>query len=728
MSEHEKPQEHLVYDYDEPPRSNQDTSFPGFSQPSLPAQLPITRAHDSHGAPATGPTPYLSGISYGPRDVHTQYSPFIPSASRPVPPQVIVTSYSPRSGSYGTKLEVRIRLSYDLSSYPGVSFSISFGAMRAQATVTKFDAGDDFHHYVLESDIPAFDPSVSPGTQVPLLLNMQDDYGTSLGAVEVGDFTFGYPSAYQYQTGTNTGLTRKRKQSEEPYVRSPPKRSVSQQMVNRMRAPSTGYAPPQGQMSPYLRSASSGTYGLQPQLPAQQMYAPGGGQAQSYAYPLAPYQQQQEMPSPGMQPSIYGAVSRGSSLSVPPAPATMAIALPSTTSSSAPTLVRTSSIQPSGSLAQPSTTAAPAFNPYAMYPNSKAVLKIDGDLDKMAVDWTEEEWEAKRRLVQFQRSQTGSTIVTTFEPVTPEERKPNSICISCIWWEEKKECYVTSVDTIYLLESLVAVRFTVEEKNRIRRNLEGFRPMTVSKAKADSEEFFKVIMGFPNPKPRNIEKDVKVFPWKILAHALKKIIGKYSASYSSTAGALLTPAAASYTSGGHTSGSEAGTEQHVTASPRSVSSSSAPPPHHRASSMTTTARSPNIPMLGPRTTALDMRASGGNQPGDQLRGMMPQEHMGTPHGLPSYGQPGGWSQMPQYSSGLPNTARPSWDLSAYIGTSPAAVTALPASAQQSQHYYRTPSMSSAGQEQGQDLGGGSYDMYNTGSAGPGGDSQRTSNA
>jgi hypothetical protein len=33
--------------------------------------------------------------------------------------------------------------------------------------------------------------------------------------------------------------------------------------------------------------------------------------------------------------------------------------------------------------------------------------------------------------------------------------------------------YVTSVDTIYLLESLVAVRFTVEEKNRIRRNLEG---------------------------------------------------------------------------------------------------------------------------------------------------------------------------------------------------------------------------------------------------------------
>lgn len=163
-----------------------------------------------------------------------------------------------------------------------------------------------------------------------------------------------------------------------------------------------------------------------------------------------------------------------------------------------------------------------------MYPaNSKAMLKIEGDLNSMVEGWTEAEWDAKRRLVQFQRSQQGSVISTTFEPTTPADRLPNSICVSCIWWEEKAECYVTSVDTIQLLESLVAVRFTVEEKNRIRRNLEGFRPATVSKTKADSEDFFKLIMGFPNPKPRNIEKDVKVFPWRILSTALKKIIGKY---------------------------------------------------------------------------------------------------------------------------------------------------------------------------------------------------------
>ena len=193
-----------------------------------------------------------------------------------------------------------------------------------------------------------------------------------------------------------------------------------------------------------------------------------------------------------------------------------------------PRLVRTSQISQSPSPAATPTVAPLSgnFNPYAVHPH-KAQLKISGELDTMTQSWTFEERDVKRRLVQFWRTQTGSAITTTFAPVAPENRQPNAICISCIWWEEKDQYYVTSVDTIFLLESLVAVRFTVEEKNRIRRNLEGFRPLTVSKGKADSEDFFKLIMGFPNPKPRNIEKDVKVYSWRILALALKKIIGKY---------------------------------------------------------------------------------------------------------------------------------------------------------------------------------------------------------
>lgn len=195
-----------------------------------------------------------------------------------------------------------------------------------------------------------------------------------------------------------------------------------------------------------------------------------------------------------------------------------------------PTLVRTTSL-PQGN---PTLGMGAGYSPFTSH--HKAVLHIQGNLESMAMNWTGEEWDNKRRIVMFKRSQNGSRLTATFRAVPVNERPPNNIYISCIWWEEKQECFVTSVDTIHLLEQLVAApdRFTVEEKNRIRRNLEGFKPLTVSKAKAESEAFFKIIMGFGNPKPRNIEKDVKVFPWKILASALKKIISKYSASPSST--------------------------------------------------------------------------------------------------------------------------------------------------------------------------------------------------
>ncbi|KAJ2016967.1 hypothetical protein GGI14_003281 [Coemansia sp. S680] len=178
------------------------------------------------------------------------------------------------------------------------------------------------------------------------------------------------------------------------------------------------------------------------------------------------------------------------------------------------------------------------YNSYASLLN-KANLMFENNLDSMMIDWTLEERECRRRLVQFWRRHENNNIFCTFKAVPAADRVPNSIVVSCIYWEEKQDFFVTSVDCIHLLESLIAVRFTVEEKNRIRRNLEGFRPLTVSKCKADSAEFFKLIMSFPNPKPRNIEKDVKVFPWRILPLALKKIIGKYTASYSSTASITL---------------------------------------------------------------------------------------------------------------------------------------------------------------------------------------------
>ena len=197
---------------------------------------------------------------------------------------------------------------------------------------------------------------------------------------------------------------------------------------------------------------------------------------------------------------------------------------------------------------------------------SKANLVISGDPMEMTYNWTQEEWTNGRRLVEFWRRQGGgeektesadetiSEVECGFKYITQEayqqqrirenlsaqkdgssKKKSNPLVVSCIYWQERNDYFITSVDCIYLLEGLIGVQFTVEEKNRIRRNLEGFRPLTVSKCKPDCAEFFKLIMSFPHPKPRNIEKDVKVFAWKTLPNALKKIIRKYTPSYSSTA-------------------------------------------------------------------------------------------------------------------------------------------------------------------------------------------------
>jgi hypothetical protein len=131
-------------------------------------------------------------------------------------------------------------------------------------------------------------------------------------------------------------------------------------------------------------------------------------------------------------------------------------------------------------------------------------------------------------LVEFFCAQKRGQIDIKFAPIQGEEAlDTNKIIVSCIWWEDMEDFVITSVDTINLLEKLVGTKFTTEEKNRIRRNLQGFKPSTVSKNQPDSESFFKLLMDFPPPRPRNIEKDVKAFPWSKLKSMLEKVISKY---------------------------------------------------------------------------------------------------------------------------------------------------------------------------------------------------------
>ncbi|KAF9281533.1 hypothetical protein BGZ74_002327 [Mortierella antarctica] len=288
------------------------------------------------------------------------------------------------------------------------------------------------------------------------------------------------------------------------------------------------YAGPQDLDDDYNITSSSAYDGLYSQMPTSPYGSRSALPTTNYARPG--YYNTNQMIAPHLP--TY----------TPPEIATSAY-LPSTTgqtTSSTYSQSHPQPVAPSSYMPQPHPSTSMGSNlPLTSYPYSgllnKASLKFNGNMDDMAINWSGEEWESHRRLVQFWRRQEKNEIHCSFAPVAPADRQPNSIVISCIYWAEKNDCFLTSVDCIYLLESLIAVRFTVEEKNRIRRNLEGFRPITVSKCKPESAEFFKLIMSFPNPKPRNIEKDVKVFPWKVLPYALKKIISKYTASYSSTA-------------------------------------------------------------------------------------------------------------------------------------------------------------------------------------------------
>lgn len=478
--------------------------------------------------------PYL-GQPFEPRDTAFQAAssaPLIDARSRSSPE---ITSIGPFSGISNETFRLKFR---SLIDYTGqnVSFFLVFGGAESKATFTKNYHLDPYYHYTLEAQIPSFaNTKASEGT-MPLLLEVLGENSQPMTMKTLENFT--YLDLSPYSNYSPSLQHKKRKYSDEStgYGQPSSKRVASQPLQTR---PSV--YPSNTDSTMYNNSNyESGLYSLPTydrSLAPPRSYMQPLAQKPSYHYSQSPHahgSMAERTPSVGAYSSYSNVRNPSHSPQMPNTPQTSLAHIEAATSVNTPPLIRTSILQPQAT----SAVRNPSFNPHALFNSSKAEIDIQGDLQAMCDGWTEEELKAKRRLVEFQRSQEGSVITTSFRPVTIEERTPNSPCISCIWWEEHNRYYVTSVDTIQLLESLVGVRFTVEEKNRIRRNLEGYKPMTISKQKEDCESFFRLIMGFPNPKPRNIEKDVKVFLWSNLETALKKIIGKYVSSIGCECGCL----------------------------------------------------------------------------------------------------------------------------------------------------------------------------------------------
>ncbi|KAJ5042095.1 uncharacterized protein L3040_004653 [Drepanopeziza brunnea f. sp. 'multigermtubi'] len=665
MSAYGKAQPPQLHGYDAG-RGYSDNTFP-YTAPSYGSQPP---APAPTAAPLYQHAPQLTPVAYPPNQVRTPYDeqtgPYLNvGVSTPE-----ITSYSPRRGTRDTKFSVYISSLYELMSEDSTPhFFLMFGNVKCQAALQKLTQQGAVCSYSVTTEVPSYSATGwTSSAAVPISMWMESGDGDLIGKLEVGDFTF--VDGLSATSGSQEN-SRKRKLSIDStgLMRSSSKRVSNHQLRPKEEYGTYGYAqsetPPS--YSPYLQSSSNynhlvppyhrstGSYqGPPPQQQHQQQqqqprHLAYGYQSSTTASP--PTIKEQSPQASSWYPSGPTAPrSQGAQSHLGPSRPALSL-LP--TSQTTPTLIRTSTIQQTPS---PATTphGGAHFSSYGglMYPH-KAKLEIHGNLDDMTTGWSDDEWESRRRLVHFRQAQSGSTITVTFTPVTPEDRPqstPTSGTISCIYWEEKNECFVTSVDTICLLEKLLNSQFSVEEKNRIRRNLEGFHPMTVSKGKADSEEFFKVIMAFPAPKPRNIEKDVKVFHWKDLSDALKKIIGKYSASPASILPPALTPVSSS--TGYGTEGSSTG---YGGISPRSMANS------------TTSTYTSNLParVVSPHEHKSLM-----------LHGGPPDLRVGiSPHGPEaSSGWPGGPPhQLPAHSSYAPLGHQPpprdAWGM--YLENSPA---------------------------------------------------------
>lgn len=529
---------------------------PMYLQYALPGQSgsqlqPAPMAYDAQAyASQTGQvTAYGSSSDLQPRAVyHSTESLYNHVEPRKIPE--ISTTYEPQTGTYGSQIYVYIDSSSNLFEPSPLIVSLVFAKRRISASFTalKTQAHDDCFKYVVSSTAPMFSETESSSPLVSLRLQFQESTGLDAGLIDIG--LWRYEVEEQLDLQSSPGITRKRKNILDPQGASTSAKRISptETHINASNNVSYSYAPdstmayPQALHSIDLSSMQRKLtpYGRSQNLRNVQDDATSlGVQNLSGSFRVS----QPLMKPPTIQRPIYGPSyfnSYQSNRSPRPDP------IPGFQMSSSvalnpanPPLVRASTLQQ-----QPSTISTPAtssndvtFNSYAMYPD-RAIIKIrGGDLNSMQDNWTADERTAKRRLVRFQGEQDGSTINTYFKAVKPEDQpslhETRERRVSCIYWEERDEYFVTSVDTIALLETLVGARFTVEEKNRIRRNLETHHPLTISKAKPDTESFFKVIMGLPNPKPRNIEKDVKVFPWPTLGQALRKVISKYVSYYAS---------------------------------------------------------------------------------------------------------------------------------------------------------------------------------------------------
>lgn len=154
---------------------------------------------------------------------------------------------------------------------------------------------------------------------------------------------------------------------------------------------------------------------------------------------------------------------------------------------------------------------------------------IYGDLNNILFNWNEEEIKARRRIIVFERCESNGEVHLSFRPILRRQWHDEMAAISCIYYEEMSSFYFTSVDILRFLEKLLYIQLRPEEKGRLRRKLETFHPLTVSKSNS-GKSLFHLVMSYKTPQPRSIHRGIKVFHWVYLEAAIRGLIGYMSKS------------------------------------------------------------------------------------------------------------------------------------------------------------------------------------------------------
>ncbi|KIM30433.1 hypothetical protein M408DRAFT_58873, partial [Serendipita vermifera MAFF 305830] len=143
--------------------------------------------------------------------------------------------------------------------------------------------------------------------------------------------------------------------------------------------------------------------------------------------------------------------------------------------------------------------------------------------------WKPKDETASRRLVHFSRIAIGSLVTLKCKLFSSDESDEleEGVVISCIKLPQLGGYHVTSYDIVKLAEHIVQLRLNTDLKNRARRNMASVACTTLDKVSAKDvppTNDFITLMQFDHPKPRSIEKSIKVYHWRLLEQCLDKIL------------------------------------------------------------------------------------------------------------------------------------------------------------------------------------------------------------